>query len=102
MEAARSIRLNRCRLCSLSCCICCSRLVGGGIGVRSDCSRGGGWLVVVVVGMKGLARLDSLNGRGVVIMLAVVGVAVGVGCGGVVAGLLLLSLLFSLLWWWWW
>ena len=80
----------------------CSLLVGGGVGVRGDCSRGGGCLVVVVVGMKGLARLDSLNGRGVVIRLAAVGVAVGVGCGGVVTEVLLLSLLFSLLWWWWW
>ena len=85
--------MNRCRLCSLSCCICCSLLVGGGVGVRGNCSREGGCLAVVVVGMKGLARLDSLS---------VVGVAVGVGCGGVMVGLLLLSLLFSLLWWWWW
>ena len=98
----RSVRLNRSHLYSLSCCICCSLLVGGGVGVRGDCSRGGDCLVVVVVGMNGLARLDSRNGRGVVIGLVFVGVVVGVGCSDVMAELLLLSLMFSLLWWWLW
>ena len=67
-----SVRLNRCHHCSLSCQICCDLLVGGGVDVRGDCSRGDGCLVVFVVDVKGLARLDGLSGHGVVIRLVVV------------------------------
>ena len=92
LSLSLAARFHRCLLCSASCCICCSRLVSVGVGVRGGCGLGGGFLVKSVVGRKGLARLDNLSGRGVVVKLVIVGVVVVVVvcCSGVVAVLLLL------------